>query len=70
MKKVDHLEKSYNLHWADVDYSMKPTEAQPVDLGSDEQRLDVVFTDKGIDKSGCWVAIPIALTNPSIVNHA
>lgn len=60
---IKYLEREYALHWADVDYSLKSTGAEPVDIGSEPRRLDVAFTPED-SKKGSWVAIPIALTAP------
>ncbi len=59
-------ERRYALHWADVDYSLKNTGAQPVDIGSEVQRLDVAFTHEKQDVAGCWIATPLALSLASI----
>lgn len=55
-------ERRYALHWADVDYSFKNTGAQPVDIGSEVQRLDVAFTHEKQAVPGCWIATPMALS--------
>src|SRR5258708_4700269 len=62
-------ERRYALHWADVDYSFKNTGAQPVDIGSEVQRLDVAFAHEKQDVPGCWIATPMALSLASI-DHA
>lgn len=59
---VVHLERQYNLHWADVDYSMRTVEPQSVNIGRGQRRLDIVFSQKGQRIPGCWVAIPLALS--------
>ena len=56
-----NIEDQYALHWADIDYSARTSGAQPIDLGSELIRLDVVFTQQSQGLSGCWVAIPFAL---------
>ena len=58
---VPHLERQYNLHWADVDYSPRTIEPQPVDIPKGQRRLDVVFTQKGQKFPGCWISIPFVL---------
>ena len=58
---VSHLERQYYLHWADVDYSARTIEAQPIDLGRGQRRLDVVFTQDDQQMPGCWLAMPLAL---------
>lgn len=69
-ENVKHLERSYNLHWSDIDYSMRTTEAQPIDLGEDERRLDIVFTQKDVGREGAWIAVPMALSKPISANQA
>jgi len=59
---VVHLERQYYLHWADVDYSARTTEAQPINLGKGQGRLDVVFSQDNQQFPGCWIAIPFALS--------
>lgn len=41
-----NLDSEHTLHWADVDYSLKTNEPEPIDIGSEPRRLDVVFTPK------------------------
>jgi hypothetical protein len=57
-----NLERQYYLHWADVDYSARTTEAQPINLGKGQRRLDVVFSQNNQQIQGCWIAIPFALS--------
>ena len=59
---VVHLERQYHLHWADVDYSMRTIEPQLVNIGRGQRRLDVVFSQKDQQIPGCWIAIPLALS--------
>ena len=59
---VTHLERQYNLHWSDVGYSMRTVGAQPIDIEKSQKRLDVVFSQKGQQIPGCWIAIPFALS--------
>lgn len=58
------VETKFSLHWADLPYSHHSSAAPAVDVGSEGRRLDVVFTVKGQAQSGCWVAIPMALSQP------
>ncbi len=55
-------QKEFTLHWAGVDYSAQTTGAEPVEIGLERRRLDVVFTEMGQTQAGSWVAIPIALS--------
>lgn len=64
------LEREYSLHWANVPYSARTTGAEPVDIGTEEIRLDVVFTDQRQSLPGCWVSMPIALSGNLIRNQA
>jgi len=38
------LDEEYKLHWADIDYSYRTDEPEPIDLGSESRRLDVFFS--------------------------
>lgn len=69
-KRAEILDKHLTLHWADVDYSIRTNDPQPIDIGKEPRRLDVVFTDKDINAKGCWVAIPMALTLPQNTGQA
>ncbi|RKY67634.1 MAG: hypothetical protein DRQ24_12590 [Candidatus Latescibacterota bacterium] len=70
-REVKILEKNFILHWSDVDYSGRTNEPQPVDIGKEEhRRLDVVFTDRDINTSGSWIAIPMALSTPQKTGQA
>lgn len=66
---ASHLEIEYTLHWGDIDYSGQTTAAQPVDMGSERRRLDVVFTDRNI-QPGAWFSLPLALTAPASAGQA
>ncbi len=65
-----NIEPEYSLHWAGVDYTLQTTGAEPVDIGPEPRRLDVVFTHQGQNYSGCWIAIPIALSGILTMNQA
>jgi hypothetical protein len=56
------VEREFILHWADVDYSLRTVEPEPIDIGPERRRLDVAFTvERGSSPlEGAWVAIPIA----------
>lgn len=66
---VAHLRGEYAIHWADVPYSGRTTGAEPVDIGSEVRRLDVVFTDKEAP-TGAWLSIPLALSMPKVASQA
>lgn len=59
---VIHLQKQYPLHWADVPYSGS-TSIEPVDIGKECHRLDVVFSRQGMN--GANLAISVALRSPN-----
>ena len=61
---------SHPLHWAGTDYTTLDTGANPVDIGSEHRRLDVVFT-RSTGHVGCWIATPLALSdiNGAPQNH-
>ncbi len=65
-----NLEPEYSLHWAGVDYTLQTTGAEPVDIGPEPRRLDVVFTQEGQNFMGCWIAMPIALSGMLVMNQA
>lgn len=65
-----NIEDQYALHWADVDYTARTTGAQPIDLGPELIRLDVLFTQQGQGLSGCWIAVPFALSGSLDNNQA
>lgn len=69
-ENATNIESSYTLHWAGVDYSLQTTGAEPIDLGFEIRRLDVVFTDENINNKGCFAAIPIALSLPQNAGQA
>jgi hypothetical protein len=65
---VTHFERHYNLHWAGVPYSFITSGTEPVDIGPEGRRLDVIFTHANQDSQntpGCWIATPMALSNPA-----
>jgi hypothetical protein len=62
-KNVTNLESLYNIHWADIPYSGLSTGAEPVDIGGESHRLDVVFTTPGYP--GAYIAMPLALSAPA-----
>jgi len=59
-------DRRYALHWAGVDYSLQNTGAEPVELGPETRRLDVLFTHEKQDVPGCWIATPAALSLATI----
>ena len=66
-----NIEDEYPLHWAGVPYTALTTSgAEPVDIGPEPRRLDVVFTDQGQPHNGCWLAIPLALSGSLKRNQA
>ena len=69
-KQTEHLEDKYALHWAGVDYSSLTTGAQPIDLGPELVRLDVAFTQQGMNAGGCWIAVPFTLSGNLNNNQA
>ena len=66
--QATNIEDQYALHWAGVEYTALTTGAQPIDLGPELIRLDVLFTEQGQSLSGCWIAVPFALSG-SITNN-
>ena len=58
----------YVLHWADGDYAFRTTGAEPIDIGPEDRRLDVVFTFSEQPREGCWIATPAALVSPLATN--
>ena len=66
---MTHLKGQHAIHWADVPYSGRTTGAEPVDIGSEIRRLDVVFTDEN-SPGGAWLSIPMALSMPKITHQA
>ena len=48
----------------------KTTGAEPVDIGPESRRLDIVFTHQGQNINGCWIAIPLALAGSLRKNQA
>jgi len=69
-QNATNLEPEYSLHWAGVDYTLQTTGAEPVDIGPEPRRLDVAFTQAGQPMSGCWIAMPIALSGILLMNQA
>jgi len=65
-----NIEDEYALHWAGVDYTLQTTGAEPVDIGPEPRRLDVVFTHQGQNINGCWIAMPLALSGSLRRNQA
>ena len=66
-------EKEFVLHWADTDYKAHTNIAEPVDIGIERRRLDMVFTVSVEGRPptvGAWVAIPLALSAPFLANQA
>ena len=59
-ENIVHLEHLYNIHWADVPYSGLSTGAEPVDIGGESHRLDIVFTIP--QYPGAYIAMPLALS--------
>jgi hypothetical protein len=59
-------EPRFALHWADIPYSGKSTGAEPKDIGSAFQRLDVAFTYKTQTVVGCWVGVSHAFNHPDL----
>jgi len=61
-QQFNHFKEQYKLHWADVPYSNRTDEAEPIDIRSGEQRrLDVVFTQEDQEDKGCWISTAYAL---------
>ena len=48
------------LHWAGTPWGGVDTGAQPVDIGRERRRLDIVFSRQGYGH-GAWLATPAAL---------
>ena len=67
---AEHLESDYALHWAGVDYTSQTTGAEPVNIGRETRRLDVVFADKNQKLPGSWIAVPFALSGQLGINQA
>ena len=69
--EAEHLEEEYSLHWAGTDYnSALSTGADPVDIGAESRRLDVVITQNGQNIDGSWIAVPLALSGSLEKNQA
>ena len=56
------------LHWAGLDYAFHTSGAQPVSIGAEGRRLDVLFTFHSQQQPGCWIATPAALTAPLLTS--
>lgn len=56
------IDEQYHLHWANVPISNLTTGAEPIDIGQEVVRLDVLFTQENQDVPGCWAAVPFALS--------
>lgn len=65
-----NIEDEYALHWAGVEYTAQTTGAEPVDIGPEPRRLDIVFTHQGQNINGCWIAMPLALSGSLRKNQA
>ena len=66
-------EKEFVLHWADTNYTAHTNTAEPVEIGFERRRLDVVFAvlfEEQASPMGAWVAIPIALSMPASATQA
>ncbi len=55
------VEEQYHLHWASVPISGLTTGAEPIEIGREVARLDVLFTQDNQEVPGCWAAVPFAL---------
>ena len=69
-KVATNIEDEYAIHWAGVGYTAQTTGAEPVDIGPETRRLDVVFTHAGQNINGCWIAMPLALSGSLRRNQA
>lgn len=56
--------KLYPLHWADTEYAYRTSGADPIDIGPEGRRVDVLFTFAGQPVPGCWVGTNAALVAP------
>ena len=65
-----NAEDQYALHWAGIDYTALTSGAQPIDLGPELIRLDVLFTQQNQGLVGCWIAVPFALCGSLTNNQA
>lgn len=62
--EAENLDNEHNLHWVDVDYSLKTNEPETIDIGSEPRRFDVVFTPKHEFKIEEKVPVNVAPTPP------
>ncbi len=54
----------FALHWASAPVDDRTSGTHPVDIGSEGNRLDVVFTIENQSVAGSWVATPLAMVMP------
>jgi len=57
-------EPRFALHWASIPFDNRTSSAQPRDIGSEGERLDVAFTFEGQNIPGAWIATPLSLSSP------
>lgn len=62
--EAKNLDSKHNLHWADVDYSLKTNEPETIDIGSELRRFDVVLTPKHEFKIEKELPVDVAPTPP------
>ena len=72
---VTLVDKEFVLHWADTNYTGHSNVSEPVEIGPERRRLDVAFTvsvpaQDDPPVRGAWIAIPLALSNPSGASQA
>jgi hypothetical protein len=58
--------RDYVLHWAETPYEWRTSGANPVDIGPEGHRLDVVYSYLEQSIAGCWVATTSALRRPDL----
>jgi hypothetical protein len=56
-------EEQHPLHWASVPISGPTTGAEPIEIGKELARLDVLFTQDNQEIPGCGAAVPFALAS-------
>ncbi|MCF7886388.1 MAG: hypothetical protein K9M80_07830 [Candidatus Marinimicrobia bacterium] len=61
IKDGDEIGQTFPLHWADTPYDARSTSIEGINIGRLPRRLDVVFTQKKQNESGCSVASAQAL---------
>ena len=66
LRSAPYTEGHYVLHWADTPYQLQTSGVDPVDIGPEGRRLDVLFTFDGQPMAGCWAASSSALSVPQI----